>query len=71
MPFRDPEMKRAYMRVYDATRRDPDKERDRQRRRVRLSAGGVSFFIGRAPTVEDALRLRKKIREEAPRATNS
>lgn len=38
-------------------------------RRVRLSAGGIAFLIGMAPTADDALHIRTKIKREAPSGT--
>lgn len=38
-----------------------------KRRQIRLSAGGISFYIGTAPTLEAADYLRTKIKTEAPR----
>lgn len=35
-------------------------------RRIRVRAGGIQFYLGLAPTVEEAKQLRQKIREEAP-----
>ena len=37
-------------------------------RRVRMSISGIKFYVGSAPTIEQAQYLRQKIREEAPRA---
>lgn len=40
--------------------------RIRSRRRIRMRAGGIEFSLGSAPTTEDALRIREKIKREAP-----
>lgn len=48
--------------------RQSDKGKRRQARRIRMRAGGIQFYLGQAPTVEAAQHLRRKIREEAPRA---
>lgn len=40
---------------------------ERNSRRIRMRAGGEQFYLGHAPTAEDAQQLRCKIREEAPR----
>lgn len=41
--------------------------RSRDRRRIRMSAGGITFFIGVAPTPETAAQLRQRIKEDAPK----
>lgn len=42
------------------------KERARNARRIRMQAGGIEFFVGRAPTTTAAQTLRTRMREEAP-----
>ena len=59
-------MREEYLR--DWRRQNPDKTRANNARRVRMRAGGIQFYLGQAPTVEAAQHLRRKIREEAPRA---
>ena len=49
-------------------RADKEKKKERNSRRVRMRAGGIEFYVGHAPTAEDAQRIRRRIREEAPRA---
>lgn len=45
----------------------PEKMRSKNARKVRIKAGGMEFYIGMAPTVQDAQRLLRKIKEEAPK----
>jgi hypothetical protein len=42
-------------------------DRLRHQRQVRMSAGGLQFHVGYAPTVADAERIRQQIKEEAPK----
>lgn len=44
------------------------RERARNARRIRMQAGGIEFYAGRAPTTEDATQIRTRIRRESPRA---
>lgn len=43
------------------------KVQERNGRRVQISIAGENVLVGYLPTREAALRLRRKIREEAPR----
>ena len=45
------------------------KERERNARRIRMSVGGVKYFLGRAPTLEAAAQIRQTIKE-APRGVH-
>lgn len=42
-------------------------EQERQRRRIKISIANELVHVGYVPTVEAADRLRRMIREEAPR----
>jgi hypothetical protein len=35
-------------------------------RRIRVRAGGIQFYLGSAPSRDEAMQLRQKIKEEAP-----
>ena len=53
---------------YNATERGVARDASFDARKIRMSCGGIEFYIGVAPTVEAAQYLKEKIKREAPRA---
>lgn len=73
MPYKDPAARAEWKRKQRATdgpyaQAERVRDRERNSRRVRMGAGGFTLEIGYMPTPETAQYLRRKIREEAPRA---
>ena len=45
-----------------------EKGRERHERQIRMSCGGINFYLGSTPTVEQAQQIRQAIKE-LPRGT--